>query len=220
MIEICYLDISDVDFSFDYKTLDLGARVEEKVEKLISPHKKKQSVFGWLLLKSTLKRLNLEYLYNEISVDDYGKPYFLCGDYYFNLSHSNNYCLCVVADFNIGCDIEILRDKMPKLPKKLMSEKEIEYFTNNEFSTEEKKIEKFIELWTKKESIIKLIGKGSFNLAKSICKYSLINNKSTIIYNNCDIFIKSFKINDFFISFASYIPIKDESNIKKIKKII
>ena len=45
----------------------------------------------------------------------------------FNLSHSGKYVLCVVAETEIGCDIEKIKEVKWKLAKRFFSEKEYDF---------------------------------------------------------------------------------------------
>jgi 4'-phosphopantetheinyl transferase len=96
-----------------------------------------------------------EYQYNE-----HGKP-FLEG-VSFNISHSDNLCVCAIADKNIelGVDTECKdrRVNWRKISKNVLSEKELSYI--NDIPNDTDQLDAFVKLWTKKEAISKAIGKG------------------------------------------------------------
>ena len=82
----------------------------------------------------------------EIEKTKGGKPYFpSLSNIHFSLSHAKAYVLCAVSDSPVGIDIECGREVSKKLIKRVCTEKEL-----SEFS--------FFELWTLKESFVKLHG--------------------------------------------------------------
>ena len=112
-----------------------------------------------LLLRLFVKNfLNLsEY---SVSKNKYGKPYL--NDYpnfHFNLSHSGNWVVGAVSDKPLGIDIEQIHqiNDFMDIAKRFFSEKEYTFLVECE---EKSKIALFYDIWTKKESLIKAVGKG------------------------------------------------------------
>lgn len=104
-------------------------------------------------------------IYNKIKIKNediilknnyYGKPYLEgYSDFKFNISHSGEYVALVTSKYEVGIDIEQIKE---------IGHKSI---IDNCFTEEEKKyiyksnsISRFYEMWTLKESYIKAIGKG------------------------------------------------------------
>ncbi len=108
-----------------------------------------------------------------------GKPYFRDLPFYFNLSHSGDYVLCVVSAAEIGADIQqhrrrekekdregsggseqnAFRDNNPilgKLASRFFSERECDAL--NRAGAEREQL--FFRLWARKEAYGKLTGKG------------------------------------------------------------
>lgn len=90
--------------------------------------------------------------------NEYGRP-FLKGisNFHFNISHSGDWVICVIADKMIGIDIEKIEP--------------IDFEAAEQFCTAEEKnkllamhgnekLEYFYDLWTLKESYVKALGKG------------------------------------------------------------
>lgn len=89
----------------------------------------------------------------KIGYTDMGKPYIedaLC----FNYSHSGEYVVLVTDDKEIGIDIEKIGNRDYKMMQRAFSEEEFKYIE------EEDSVNRFLELWTKKESVLKLFGLG------------------------------------------------------------
>lgn len=92
------------------------------------------------------------------------KPYFRDIPWYFNLSHSKEYVLCVFSKQEVGVDIQQKR--------KCCNERILQrFFTNEEkmlwenFLTQEERNNFFYRMWTAKEAYGKLTGEG---IAKAI----------------------------------------------------
>ena len=88
----------------------------------------------------------------EIKRTENGKPY-TEENVFFSLSHTENFIVCAVSDFEIGIDAEKMRcvEKREKIAKR---------FLNTEKILSDKE---FLELWTKHESKVKFYGKKFFN---------------------------------------------------------
>ncbi|MEN1969325.1 4'-phosphopantetheinyl transferase superfamily protein [Lentibacillus sp. N15] len=129
-----------------------------------------RAIIGDLLLDHVLyKRLGVRL--KEVAVDKnaYGKPFF--PDYPFikyNISHSGDYIACAIHSQRVGIDIEKVKLFDLRMAKQLFSASEycaICHATNKNLAC--------YNLWTLKESYIKMLGKGlaipldSFQMIKS-----------------------------------------------------
>ena len=97
-----------------------------------------------------IKTNKIEYAYGEK-----GKPKIKEG-IYFNLSHTDNKGLIGFYREDIGVDIEYKKEieDYNGIGKLVFTEEEMQYINNN------KKKDRFYEIWTKKEAIIKSMGEG------------------------------------------------------------
>lgn len=99
----------------------------------------------------------------EFSYESHGKPYFR--DYpeiFFNISHCHKGIACAVMDKPVGIDIEEIQFD-ENLAKVIFSPAELEAIR----SAEDQAV-KFTELWTRKESFLKLTGEGLRNDMKDV----------------------------------------------------
>jgi 4'-phosphopantetheinyl transferase len=128
----------------------------EKVIRYRNLYDKKLSIVVYLLLKYAMKieygiidEFEFNYGYN-------GKPYLK--DYpniFFNLSHCNSGAVCVLAECEIGIDIQNIIPFDWNLANKVCCNEELKVLkiSNN-------KERDFCKMWACKESYIKMIGKG------------------------------------------------------------
>lgn len=94
----------------------------------------------------------------DIVQDSFGKP--ACEmNIFFNISHSDDQLLVGFSNSEIGVDIERVNSTVnfERIGKNHFSEVEVNKIM--EF-TEDERADTFFEIWTKKESVIKGIGKG------------------------------------------------------------
>ncbi|MFK4367257.1 4'-phosphopantetheinyl transferase [Bacillus sp. RC55] len=121
-----------------------------------------RTLIGDLLIRSLvcqkykMNNEEIKFIYNE-----YGKPFVQnFSDFHFNISHSGEWVVCATANSNVGIDIERVSDiEALKLANEFFSEEEF-YDLSNMNSDEQ--INYFFDLWTLKESHIKMIGKGLY----------------------------------------------------------
>lgn len=90
--------------------------------------------------------------------DRYGKPY-LVGhpELHFNLSHSGRWCVCAVSTVTVGVDVEQVRPMDLAWTDKFLSAEEREDLRDR---GEADRLWRFYELWTRKESYAKAVGRG------------------------------------------------------------
>lgn len=88
--------------------------------------------------------------------DKNGKP-FISGQKCFNISHSGDYVVCAVSDFEVGVDVEKIERMSPRIMHKFLASEEIEALG----SLSDADIPRFLcEKWVRKEAYLKLRGTG------------------------------------------------------------
>lgn len=151
---------------FDLSYLELLSKERQnRVNKYLYLEDKIRSLVAGLMLKYTLKDKVENIEYNE-----YGKPYLKGENIHFNLSHSGDYVLLAIDEFEVGVDIEKISTIKQKVADK--------YFTleENSWLRENNENENFYYLWTGKESVIKAKGQG----LKNTKTFSLLPIKNCI----------------------------------------
>ncbi len=81
-----------------------------------------------------------------------GKPFFPDAPHiFFSLSHTDNFVLCALGEYDVGADIQFIRPIDQRLSARVCAPDELAQFD-------------FFRLWALKESVIKLFGKAPLPL--------------------------------------------------------
>jgi 4'-phosphopantetheinyl transferase len=131
-----------------------------------------RSLLGELLARYLISaKLKTDSKQIEFIFGPNGKPELKGNDtIHFNISHSGQWVACAISASPVGVDVERLRPVRPGLADR--------FFTTNEVDTlkalsEEEQTDRFIELWTLKESFLKAIGHG---LTRNLNSFSIEPN--------------------------------------------
>ena len=135
---------------------------------------KVQCAVGWLLVWSCMIQedgWNEKWTYNN-----YGKPYFDGrDDMFFSISHCRDAVAAVVAEEEVGIDIEEIGRYRESLVRYTLSDEEIDGI--NGIKGVDK--EEFMRLWTRKEAAFKFYGTGITHEIKDILKREDVEIYST-----------------------------------------
>jgi 4'-phosphopantetheinyl transferase len=139
----------------------------------------------------------------EFTTSPEGKPYFQCTpNLHFNLSHSGDSVFIAFTCNPVGFDIENIQRQadFQKLAERYFQPQERELM---EGSNKPKSIA-FLEIWTAKEAILKLLGKG---IAMGLDKTLVLNNEEGS-FSNTKIYLHRYVFGDFIGNLASFSPIQ------------
>lgn len=161
----------------DLSSVPLSVEEKERVEKAFTPEKQKERI-----LSKYLKNRFVGSYY----LDEHKKP--LSDDIFFNVSHSEEMIILGVCDIEIGVDIERIKDISPQMKRFIASDEEYEYMSDEE---------RFFEIWTNKESLMKCKGIGIVSKVSRIPGLP-INGIRTL--ENELYMSKTIKLNDYLIS--------------------
>lgn len=160
IINIYTADVSpledDVLFEKAYRLV--SERRREKTDRMAQRKDKMLSLGAECLLICACRSFGVNYTNEEIVLNKYSKPTFANSPLFFNLSHSENRVMCVMADTEVGCDTEKTGKADIKIAKRFFSGEE--YRMIEECATEEEKKDLFYRLWVLKESFMKCTGLG------------------------------------------------------------
>ena len=164
MVKLYYAKITKL---YDEKCFEEKIRqIKEKRQVRILEHCQKKdrcrSLAASLLLKKALEEEGICYEETCFTKEQGGKPKLLQNGLFFNLAHAQEMAVCVISDQQVGVDVE-RRDRMEgkEQKRKLQIAKKI--LTPEEWKLWEKagcQTEELISVWTKKESYVKMTGKG------------------------------------------------------------
>ncbi|MGU3374549.1 4'-phosphopantetheinyl transferase family protein [Chryseobacterium sp. M5A1_1a] len=101
------------------------------------------------------------------------KPYLKGHNLHFNISHSKDLVVCIIADFPVGIDVEFINDKINYLDFQFQ-------MTPGEFQEihhSEDKIKSFFVYWTRKEAVMKAHGGG---MMIPLDSFEIVNNECII----------------------------------------
>jgi len=134
-----------------------------------------------------------------------GKPYLEGNPVYFNISHSKKWVVAAVCnDFDVGIDVEKIKSVNFEIAERFFSEKEKKMLLSK---TGDEKTEYFFNLWTLKESYLKLLGKG---LTKPLNTFTVSGDNglfhlSNDIDNIKEVYFRQFNLDDKYkLSLCSY----------------
>jgi 4'-phosphopantetheinyl transferase len=144
------------------------------------------------------------FMFEKILKDNYGKPYMVDSNFNFNISHSGNTVVCVFSKQEIGIDIEEINEIEYDLFEDVFSTRELAEIHDNG-------LDKFYEFWTKKESVIKAIGKGM-----SIPLTEIEIDEGCTTYEDATWYTKTFKMDNKYCSITSKRELKKAQELQVI----
>lgn len=211
-----YIYIAQLDDCLCNMTANVFNIVSNSTKKYINKKIHEKDRYRTIIAEVLLKMIFLDKL--NLSKVTFDRTCFglLCNDnekYHFSISHSQNYIIVVASEYKVGIDIQYMDYKMLKIAKRFFFAEEINYI----YQFEKPIIERFYEVWTKKESCYKynnhklgysFLGintmdnkkcPGKYNTVVFRDEYMLTICSSKIIENleECIFIIPSFAINDF-----------------------
>lgn len=148
--------IYDIDQDLEKQELMLAylpPKIQDKIKRYHEINSYQLSLLGWYKLCKCLKeQYNLNITNDTFCFNQNNKPYILNNPIYFNISHSLNLVAVVIADFEVGIDIEQISechhiDKFKRFLKTGCSVNNLE----------------LIKAWTVYEAKVKCLGISIFN---------------------------------------------------------
>lgn len=119
-----------------------------------------RSAVGEILVRTLLYKLFSIRNYDiHIARGAYGKPYLLSNkSIHFNISHSHNLVVCVIDSLEVGIDVEFMRPVELCLARRFFHPSEYQKLCKVSSAAYRTKL--FFDIWTMKESYIKMDGRG------------------------------------------------------------
>lgn len=138
---------------------------QEKVLAFKNAGERNRSIFAGLLLRHAFMQAGHSVTqWQQVRVErgTYGKPYikgFM--DFQYSLSHSGKWILCAVDTDSVGADVQEGKPWKLSLAKRFFHPSEYDRLLSLEgMDNQYKRTQEFYKMWTAKESVVKLIGRG------------------------------------------------------------
>lgn len=183
MLKLYCCDVSaltDEQFLRMYQSLD--RQRQKKADRLKRDPAKKLSVAaGMLARRGIALQLHIDPKQISFRNTKNGKPYAEGLDIHFSLSHSGSMAVCAVSDRPVGIDVEKNKPVHLGVVKKCFTKAEQRYV----LAGKEKTQERFLEIWTKKEAYVKMMGTGiqdflTFDVLKNDKVYTIQYKNYTV----------------------------------------
>ena len=145
-------------------------------------------VGDYMLHKCVSEECNCSLADVRISHSDTGQPYITYPNntgLYISLSHSGGYVIAAINPFQIGIDIEIVRDIDEAVLNHVLSDVEKEYVGRSK--------RRFFEVWTMKEAYLKCIGIGitGLDMLKKTDVFHLSSQYNASVFESTDEYVIS-----------------------------
>lgn len=138
----------------------LPLSVQSKIDSFRFAADKQRSLIGDLIVRQFYaKELKLDPMQIEFDYNEHEKPSLRNNPKaHFNISHSGDYVVVAFSDCPVGIDIEKNKGNRLKVAKRFFTREELDDLFA--LAEEKEQIDYFYQLWTLKESYMKMIGKG------------------------------------------------------------
>lgn len=131
----------------------------QKIALLKNDNDKKRSLGAAIALDKALGGYGLEERAMEYELGSHGKPLLrFHPEIHFSLSHSKDYAVCSIGSDDIGNDIEWVRGGKDNVAERFFAAEELAWIKNAMDSKE--RDERMFQIWTMKESFLKVTGLG------------------------------------------------------------
>ncbi|HKK10503.1 MAG TPA: 4'-phosphopantetheinyl transferase superfamily protein [Bacteroidales bacterium] len=189
MVQVFILNIEDVDFEELLNAFAgrLPQQAIDKARRFKNQQDKVRSLCGEILSRWAMAEVSGFYPDKVFECNSNGKPLSGKPDLYFNISHSGDYVVVSVSDFETGVDIERLRLNKMKVAKRFFSDEEI-----RNIQMSEEPDARFSRYWSLKEAYLKYIGTGLTRELNSFTVKEIKNDSYSISEKDSE--IKELKI--------------------------
>ena len=183
MVEVYLLKLTDRLDEPAEKFLHLFT--EERREKILRykfAADRNRTIFAELLVRSVIaKKISRPIEEILIERDFCGKPHVVDGNLEISLAHSENWAVCSVGEVPSGVDVEEDFSDALAVAKNFFLPQEYQKLCELDGRA---RAEKFLCLWTIKESFVKFIGRGIDETFSAIDAEEILSGQSSIVGKN------------------------------------
>ena len=157
-MELFWYNIKEMDAAaYDAALSMMGAERRSRIGDFPNEDGRKRSAAGELLLRqAAAARLGCTVESAPLVWDENGKPGVEGDPFYVSVSHSGPYVVAAAGDHVLGVDVEVIRGAEEKFMRRVCSEAEMACIRPGDDGD----CRRFWEIWTAKEALFKLTGKG------------------------------------------------------------
>lgn len=157
-MELQWYDIRQLDAAEEARIAAMMDDVRRRrVADIAGEDDRKRTVAGELLARRMLaEKLHCGEADVPLTWDELGKPTVTTEGTYVSVSHSGAWAVCIAADVPVGVDVEVIRSTQEKFMRRVCSEAEMACIRPGDCGD----CRRFWEVWTAKEALFKLMGKG------------------------------------------------------------
>ena len=151
------INITDEGQDWDALYAQASEGRRRRADKFMFPDDRKRCLCAELLMRYSLFTGRGIRFTGEPLLGKYGKPYIQSAeDFFFSASHSGKWVVTAYGSSQVGADVEVIKSGSSSIAEGCFTQSEQDYV----FADDEGADERFIRLWTLKESYIKYLGTG------------------------------------------------------------
>lgn len=157
-MELQWFDIRELSEETMHAVMDMmdDAR-RRRVADIAGDDDRRRTVAGELLARRMLaEKLGCAEKAVPLAWDEVGKPTAAQEGLYVSVSHSGAWAVCVTAEVPVGVDVEVVRSAQEKFMRRVCDQREMDCIRPGTDGD----CRRFWEIWTAKEALFKLTGKG------------------------------------------------------------
>ena len=150
----------------------------------------------WLGARLLIKELSGKEAVHLIK-DNYGKPFLADGTKHLSISHSHGYCAVILADSNVGIDIQAPVEKIRRIKGKFMNAWELHTIHPGY------PLEEIHRYWSAKECLYKIYGKKQVDFRKHMTID--LANRLGYFHKSYERFVSTLyfdNVNDLYLTYA------------------
>lgn len=196
MIEVYAVNInSDFEkYKFNKLLLRLSSEKQKRISQFLNSKDAERAIISDILIRNVITSKfgirNDKIIFNK---NKWGKPFLEnFNQFHFNISHSGDWVVCAIGNFEVGIDVEKIQYIDLDIPKRFFAKEEYDFLLNQD---EYNRVGYFYDLWTLKESYVKAVGKGlyiplnsfSVNIKKNEIKLSTTSECNYFYFKQYDI---------------------------------
>jgi|WetSurMetagenome_2_1015567.scaffolds.fasta_scaffold00486_2 phosphopantetheine--protein transferase-like protein len=159
-VDIFFATSLDLASIFDQLSLQISPEERLRAGKMIVGDTRDIFIMSHAILRICLSRyLDIKPLEIEFSITKNSKPFLKNQPLHFNISHTNGaFVIAISPTAYVGIDIESVRrmNEFYSVARTFFSKREQDFIFNNSDEADER----FLLLWTRKESLLKALGTG------------------------------------------------------------